>query len=66
MDISDKEVIKIMVDGGEKLCDHAIEQWEGYKYGHDYDLRQGNLLRWKTIKSRIRGIAKEIKEETCK
>jgi hypothetical protein len=61
-EVKDCEVIKIMIDGGEKLCDYAIEQWIGDKYKLGEDMRRESILRWNKIKSRIRPLVKELRE----
>lgn len=54
------EVLGIMVDGGKKLCDYAIEQWSSYKYSfhqpptiEDEKMRQEYMMRWRKIKRMI-------------
>ena len=58
--ITDAEVKKIMIDGGKRLCDYAIEQWVSGKYStggkfiqKEWNYRQLNIQRWKEIKNRI-------------
>jgi hypothetical protein len=72
MEISDREVIGIMVDGGKRVCDHAIEQWLSGKYDfpapeyaeENRKRRREHEQRWKAIRERIGEIAKRIKEKT--
>jgi hypothetical protein len=59
--IDDNEVISIMVNGGEQLCDHALECWIGDKYKLGEEMRQAYIQRWGAIKRRIRKIANQIK-----
>lgn len=58
--ISDSEVIKVMVDGGERLCDHALTQWINDAYKLSEDVRQENITRWNALRRRIRDVAKLI------
>jgi hypothetical protein len=65
--VTDEEILNIMVDGGEKLCDYAITQWASYKYAtypnptqNDEDTRRESLLRWNQLKSQIRPLAKKL------
>ncbi len=50
-----------MVDGGEKLCDYAINQWSSGKYELPYAATQENIARWYSIKSRISTLGLELK-----
>jgi hypothetical protein len=59
----DREVLRIMVDGAERICQHAEDQWLGGKYGPDEERRRESLKRWATIRRRIRPLANEIKEK---
>jgi len=49
-----QETFDVMLDGGKKVCEHAIEKWSGDSYGGDEAMKQKNLKRWDTIKSAIR------------
>lgn len=66
MEVTTKEVIKVMIDGGERLCDWATEQWVSGKYdGNDLslaDMRKENLLRWTEIRRQIRVLGKRLEE----
>jgi len=61
-DITDEEILKIMIDGGEKLCDYALDLWITDKYKLGEAARQQNMKRWSEIKGRIRPLARSIKE----
>ena len=68
-EITNQEVLEIMSDGGEKICDHALTQWISGKYcgprpwsDDDEKMRQENIRRWNEIKRMIRPLTKEIKE----
>lgn len=61
------EVINVMIDGGERLCDYATEQWVSGKYdSRDAELsdamRKENLQRWSEIRKRIRELGRELKQ----
>lgn len=63
MQVDTREVINIMIDGGNKLCDYATEQWLSGKYGdNDPDqylaMRKENLQRWAEIRRRISELGK--------
>ena len=67
MQVDTREVIKVMIDGGNKLCDYATEQWLSGKYSDsDPDLaatmRKENLQRWAEIRRRIGELGKELRE----
>jgi len=57
----DLEVISIMVNGGERICDEAIAKWTSGKYGNDADFVQENVMRWEANRRRIRELAKVLK-----
>ena len=59
MKATDKEVIGVMVSGGEKLCDYALQKWIAGDYGGG-DMRIEYIDRWNNIRSRIREIANAI------
>lgn len=61
-EIPDETVLGFMVDGGEQLCEHAIQKWLGFAYGHDEEMRQEHLKRWTETKRRIRPVARAIRE----
>lgn len=65
--VDTREVIKVMVDGGNKLCDYATEQWLSGKYdGGDPELsaamRRENLQRWAEIHRQISVLGKQLKD----
>lgn len=67
MQVDTREVIKIMVDGGNKLCDYATDRWVSGKYdGGDPELsatmRRENLQRWAEIRRQISVLGKQLKE----
>lgn len=47
------EIAQVLLDGARRLCDHATEQWMGYKYGNDEDMRRENLRRWSRIRQAL-------------
>jgi len=59
----DDDVINIMVDGGKRLCDYALEQWIGDKYKMGEEVRHQYIAEWKAKKARISPIAKEWKQQ---
>ena len=59
--VSDSEVLKIMIDGGEKLCDYALAKWISNAYGTDNETRQESIMRWNEVRRRIRVVAKQFK-----
>ena len=63
-EITDREVVKIMVDGGERLCEYALEKWIGNAYQTDEKTRQEYIQRWKAIKARIRPLSKRLTADT--
>lgn len=60
-EVTDSEVLQVMIDGGKKLCDYAIEQWEGTKYQMSEAQRLEYKTRWKKIKEMITPLSKNIK-----
>lgn len=62
MEVSDQEVIQVMIDGGRRLCDYAKEQWVAGKYGRDnQQMIRDNLQRWNAIECRISELGKLLK-----
>lgn len=61
--VYDKEVISVMVNGGERLCDEAIKKWYGGEYGQERELIRENIQRWLYIKRRIRELASLLRKE---
>jgi len=62
MEVSDSEVINIMVDGGHRVCDHAQRQWIADKYNLGEEVRRENIQRWKAIRKRITELGRLLKE----
>lgn len=62
-EFDDSVVIKVMIDGGCKLCDYAIEQWNSGKYNLP-ELRPAYVKRWSLIKDRIRVLGRSFKVES--
>jgi hypothetical protein len=66
LEVSAREVINVMVDGGKKVCDYAEEQWLSGKYDGDdpklADMRRDNLKRWSEIRKQINVLAKQLRE----
>lgn len=60
-DITDDEVLRVMVEGGEELCDAAPEKWIGNEYESDTVVRGAYLERWAKIRRRIRPLAAELR-----
>jgi len=50
---TDDEVLRIMVDGGKRLCEYAITQWTADKYGLGHEENYRHIARWKKISSRM-------------
>ena len=61
-EVTDREVLDIMKDGGKKLCKYALDQWIGNVYRLDEESRQAHIKRWHEIESRITDLAYKIKE----
>lgn len=62
-DITDEEVIGIMVDGGKKLCEYAVTQWATNKYQMDHATNLAHIARWRRIGTRIAELGRELKAE---
>lgn len=67
MQVDTREVISIMIDGGNKLCDYATDQWLSGKYDSNdpdqsFAIRKENLQRWAEIRRRISELGKELRE----
>lgn len=62
--VTDDEVLRVMIAGGEDLCDHALSKWTGNAYGTDEAMRREYIRRWGIIRRSIRPLAKRIKEAT--
>jgi len=60
--VTDQEVIKVMMDGGRRLCDYARAQWTSGKYGLDHDTNYENVRRWNEIEHRISTLGALLKE----
>ena len=65
-----EEVLDIMVDGGKKLCDYALDKWISYSYcgfpptPEDEKMRQEYLKHWHKIKDMIdRKWTRQVSEE---
>lgn len=61
MDIN-REVLKIMVDGGEQVCRHALDKWTSNAYGTSEEVRQEQIAHWKTLLASVRDTAAQIKQ----
>ena len=61
-EVSNGEVVRIMIDGGKKLCDYALEQWIANKYQMDEEARRYHITRWKVIKDRITVVGHALRE----
>lgn len=61
--ITDDEVLGIMIDGGVKLCDYAIEKWISDGYGMSHEVKQQYIRRWRAIQQRVREIGKETRRQ---
>lgn len=66
MQVTTHEVINVMIDGGDRLCDYATEQWMSGKYDNGREdlmpMRSENLQRWAEIRKRIRELGRELKQ----
>ena len=68
MQVTDKEVIAVMKDGGLKLVEYAKIQWLSGKYDTPGEpelnskMRRENLERWSKIERRIPELARLLKE----
>ena len=52
------EVLQVMTDGGERLCDEAITKWRSGQYGINKDMTNEYIARWKRIRDLIGDIAR--------
>lgn len=57
---TDREVLRIMIEGGEQLCDAATKKWVNDEYKAGDEMRRDSLQRWAAIRNRIRPLAKEL------
>lgn len=62
VNVSDKEVIEVMKDGGLQLVEYAKKKWMSNEYGDDTKMKWDNLKRWNTIANRISELARLLKE----
>jgi hypothetical protein len=66
MQVPTHEVIDVMIDGGERLCDYATDQWLSGKYDRGAEssdaMQKENLQRWSEIRKRIRRLGRELKQ----
>lgn len=63
---TDKEVLNTLLDGGVRLCDYAIEQWESGKYRSTPEDIASNRRRWRSMKDRMREIVNDLKAKAGK
>lgn len=52
-DITNNEIAGILRSGAERLCDYALEQWMGHKYGDDAAMINENVRRWGEIRRKL-------------
>jgi len=63
----EKETLGLMVDGGIRLCDYAIDQWSLGKYGISgtrglpLDYQYQHVREWESKKTNIRDLQNKIK-----
>ena len=62
MNVDDKEVLKVMLNGANEVCDNAIGKWFAGKYGTDQELIRDNVKRWNNIKKRINKLIQRLRE----
>lgn len=60
--IDDSEVVQMMMDGGEKLCDYAIAQWNSGKYNLP-DQTPIYVKKYSLIKMRMAELGRLLKQE---
>lgn len=58
---NEEEVLELMIDGGERLCDYALDKWMGDHYHLGEDMRQQMLKEWGANRRGIRPLANRIK-----
>ena len=63
---SDREVINIMIQGGEQICDYALSKWIADEYKLGEESRRENIKHWKETRTRIRSLANEMKKQIKK
>lgn len=50
---SDRQLIKMMQEASERMCDESIDKWWSGKYTNDQDEIRTNINLWKDKKRRI-------------
>lgn len=67
--VTDKEVLTTLLNGGVNLCNHAIEQWESGKYdcgrpaAEAYEAQRDAVQKYQAMKVRMRELVREMKSE---
>ncbi len=51
---TEDDVLGVMVDGGEKLCDHALAKWIGNEYHQTEECRAEYVHWWGEVRRAIR------------
>lgn len=58
--VSDKEVLGVIRDGFDRLCDYARTKWIQRAYGGDDAMFRANYERWREIESRGHELIAEL------
>lgn len=62
-EITNDEVLRLMIDGGENLCDDAMGKWMNPEYHKGLeDVVMERRTWWSAARRRIREFAREIRE----
>jgi hypothetical protein len=56
------EIIDLMIQGGEQICDYAKTQWISDKYKLGDEMRKQYILEWSEKRRSVRFVGKMMKE----
>jgi hypothetical protein len=60
---ADRDVLNIMRDGADTICDHASRKWMANEYGTSEQMRQDSLKQWREKRQRAHEIISELREQ---
>jgi len=61
--VTNQDILKIMIDGGEQLCNEAMSKWMNPEYCRGLeDIAPERKRWWSEARRQVRIFAKEIKE----
>ncbi len=61
--VSNKEILKLMKEGAEKICDNAIMNWCSERYRTDQETKKRFLNEWKIKKQRVNEVYEMLKKD---